>query len=70
LAFAQYWGRDVEGGKGFQTIEDAEAYLLRTLSLIFPEHTCTAFCGPTSCCDEVPEHVLRPCRRRMISLAS
>jgi hypothetical protein len=38
----------MEGGKEFRTRRGAKAYLERTFSQMFPEHTCTAWCGVTS----------------------
>jgi hypothetical protein len=45
---ARHWGRSLEGGKEFATKQGAKAYLLRTFGRIFPEHACTARCGPTN----------------------
>jgi hypothetical protein len=44
---ARHWGRSLEGGKEFRTRKGAKAYLTRTFSRMFPEHTCTARCGAT-----------------------
>jgi hypothetical protein len=46
---ARHWGRNLEGGKEFRTRKGAKAYLARTFSRMFPEHTCTARCGATDC---------------------
>jgi hypothetical protein len=46
---ARHWGRSLEGGKEFRTHQGAKAYLARTFSRMFPEHTCTARCGATDC---------------------
>jgi len=46
---ARHWGRTLEGGKEFRTLQGAKAYLARTFSRMFPEHTCTARCGATNC---------------------
>jgi hypothetical protein len=45
---ARHWGSNMEGGKEFRTHRGAKAYLERTFSQMFPEHTCTAWCGVTS----------------------
>jgi len=45
--FARHWGRNLEGGKEFRMRARAKAYLLRSFSEMFPEHICTARCGPT-----------------------
>lgn len=44
---ARHWGLRLEGGKEFQSRQGAKAYLVRTFSQMFPEHLCTARCGPT-----------------------
>jgi hypothetical protein len=44
---ARHWGRSLEGGKEFHTRKGARGYLARTCSQLFPDHTCTARCGPT-----------------------
>lgn len=45
LYAARHWGRRLEGGKQFQTRRGAQAFLIRTFSQMFPEHTCTKRCG-------------------------
>jgi hypothetical protein len=45
---ARHWGPSLEGGKEFRTRQGAKAYLARTFSRMFPEHTCTARCGATN----------------------
>ena len=45
--FARHWGRGLEGGKEFETHAYAEKYLVRSFSLLFPAHACTARCGAT-----------------------
>jgi hypothetical protein len=47
--FARHWGRSLEGGKQFRTRAGARAYLERVFPRVFPDHTCTVFCGPTNC---------------------
>lgn len=46
---ARHWGRSLEGGKEFRTRKGAKAYLVRSFSRMYPEHTCTARCGATDC---------------------
>src|ERR1039457_554822 len=45
--FARHWCRSLEGGKEFGSRQGARAYLLRSFSQMFPEHTCSKRCGST-----------------------
>jgi hypothetical protein len=44
---ARHWGQSLEGGKEFRSEQSAKVYLQRTFLELFPEHVCTALCGPT-----------------------
>lgn len=46
--FARHWCQGVlDGGRGFDTQEASEEYLTASFRQMFPEHICTARCGPT-----------------------
>ena len=52
--FARHWGRRIEGGREFRSSAGAKAYLSRSFEEMFPEHVCTANCGPASSCPKQP----------------
>jgi len=47
IFLARHWGQALEGGREFRTRRAALAYLTRTFLRMFPEHVCSAWCGPT-----------------------
>jgi hypothetical protein len=46
--FARHWGRNLQGGKEFQTRAGARAYLTRSFSQMFRGHVCSSRCGSTA----------------------
>lgn len=44
---ARHWGDELDLGKVFRNMSDAEQYLNTSFSQMFPKHTCDGRCGPT-----------------------
>ncbi len=44
----QHWGKELPGGRVFETISAAERYLSKPFAEMFPEHKCSRSCGPTT----------------------
>jgi hypothetical protein len=42
--FARHWGRELHGGRSFESILDANEYLLNSFAEMFPEHECGPGC--------------------------
>ncbi len=42
---ARHWGRQLDGGRVCDSVEDANAYLLDSFHQMFPEHTCSEQCN-------------------------
>ena len=41
---ARHWGRQLDGGRTCDSVEDANAYLMDSFHQMFPEHVCTEQC--------------------------
>lgn len=45
---AAFYGNELAGARHFETVYDANRYLLDAFSRMFPNHKCTADCGLAS----------------------
>ncbi|HWB96396.1 MAG TPA: hypothetical protein VG672_06830 [Bryobacteraceae bacterium] len=52
---AEHGGLNLHGGRTCRTLREANEYLFRSFAEMFPEHTCTAECGPVTRVRPVPE---------------
>ena len=41
---ARHWGSRVDGGRSFDSVEEANAYLMKSFQQMFPEHVCSEKC--------------------------
>src|SRR5471030_2138014 len=41
---ARHWGRQLDGGRMCDSVEDANAYLMESFQQMFPEHVCSEQC--------------------------
>ncbi len=41
---ARHWGRELDGGWEFDTVEEANEWNLRSFAEMYPEHRCTGRC--------------------------
>jgi hypothetical protein len=41
---ARHWGRQLDGGRTCDSVEEANAYLMESFQQMFPKHECSEHC--------------------------